>query len=481
MNVFDYLLFFILNTQILCKYSFYHSSYVIQMDDILPFENNPYKYSNKYNYIVFTDNYTLEEEFYMKNFNYYYRNKKIIVPGKWLPLDSNDKEDIIIIMKDYIYSELMLSLLRKDGFDFIYNLFPKAKIREIDLTLLVFNCMLLIFLIMIHFLMYNRYQKEFQKNIILTSYIYLFLIAVFLCIFIFIYYIGFQIEWNYENYSENILSMYLFIIFFLYFQLIKFENLFYLVCGYGTLYFNLNEVEKIKKKNKKIKCFYYINFLLSLIYILSIVIFGNYKKLHSHHPFCINLIVISILFMYSGLYIYLNLISKLNLFIQYYKKYDYENFFKNRIEAIQYKIIIIKQLKIFIIVFGFLYLLIDILLEIFPKLLYSFFLLDIFIFTISQTLSLRILINVSENLPEDYLKSFLYFEEVINLNNRRGTFKLLINKKKLNFIQLQDIKDNEKSKLPICFFKPYYDNIKDLTYPKICENLLIGIIKYDEK
>ena len=480
MNIFYYIIFFILNTQILCKYSFYHSSYIISTDDILPFEQNPYKYPIKYNYVVFVDNYTLEAEFYMKNFDYFYQNKKIIIPGKWLPLDSNDKDDIIIIMKDYIYSELMLSLFRKDGYDFIYNLFPDAKIREIDLTLLVFNCMVLLFLMMIHFLMYNRYKKQFQKNIILTYFIYLFLIGVFLCISIFTYYMGFKIEWNYESYSENILTLYIFVIFFLYFQLIKFENLFYLLSGYGTLFFNLNEVDKRKRKNNKIRLFYYINFVLSLIYIISIVIFGNYKKLYSHHFFCINLIVMSTLFLYSGLYLYKKLIFKLDLFIQFYKKYDYENFFKNRIEAIEYKIIIIKQFNIYIVLFGFLYLLIDVLLEIFPKLLYSFFLLDIFIFTISQTLSLRILINVKDNLPEDYLKSFLFFEEVINLNNKRGTFKLLINKEELKFIQLQQIKLNEKNKLPVCFFKPFYDNSKEKTYPKICENLLIGIIRYDE-
>jgi hypothetical protein len=250
--------------------------------------------------------------------------------------------------------------------------------------------------------------------------------------------------------------------------------------GYGTLFFNLNEVDKRKRKNKKIRLFYYINFFLSLIYIISIVIFGNYKKLYSHQLFCLNLIVMSIMFLYSGLYLYKKLILNLNLFIQFYNKYDYENFFKNRIEAIQYKILIIKQFNIYIVIFGFLYLLIDVLLEIFPKLLYSFFLLDIFIFTLSQTLSMRILINVKDDLPEDYLKSFLFFEEVINLNNKRGTFKLLIKKEELKFIQLQQIKLNEKNKLPVCFFKPFYDNTKEQTYPKICENLLIGIIRYDE-
>ena len=104
MNIFDYTIFFILNTQILCKFIFYHSSYIIKSDYILPFEHNPYKYSNNYSYVVFFDNYTLQEELYLKNFDYYYKNKKIIIPGKWLPLDTNDKDDIIIIMKDYIYS-----------------------------------------------------------------------------------------------------------------------------------------------------------------------------------------------------------------------------------------------------------------------------------------------------------------------------------------------------------------------------------------
>ena len=482
MKILYFFIFFILIAKtLLYKYSFYRSSYIIGTEYILQFDYNINKYSNKYNYIVFSDNFTLEEELLSENFDYYYQNKKIIVPGKWLPLDANDKYEKIIIIKDYIYSELMLSLFRKDGYDFMYNLFSKAKIREIDLTILIFNCMILVSLLMIHFLMYNRYKKEFQKNIILSFYSILFLISVILCIVIFSYYMGYKIEWNFEYYTENILAMYLFLIFFIYFQLLKTEILFYLLNGYGTLFFNLREADKRKRNNKTTRLFYYINFLLSLIFILSFVIFGNYKKLFSHHPFCICLIFMSLFYIFGGLYLFKILILKLNLYLQYFQKYDYENFFKNRIEALKYKIEIINRFKSYIIIFGCLYLIIDIMLEIFPKILYSFFLIDILIFIISQTILMRLIINVNNNLPEDYLKSFLYFEEVININNKRGLFKLTINKKELKFIELQQIKENEKNKLPICFFKPFYDNSKEQSFPKICENFLIGYINYNEE